>query len=282
MAVQGGFTAASKVLNVGQSTITEQVKALEQQFGVELFHRRGRTVTLTATGQRLVEITQDIFGHEEEAIAFLKGARDLQHGHLKIGGVGAPVVMELAQYFQASYPDIHLDIFMDHGDKVLKNLIDFETDVAVLAHVVDDPGLFYLPFVRSDVVLFVNVDHPWANRGQVRIEELEGEKFVLREKTSITRQALEQAITKAGVNFGASIEINSREAVTDGVIRGFGIGAVSEIEFVPHERLKIVRTSNQEIYISFYVACLNSRRNRPLIKAFLEVAENIIEGRGKD
>ena len=106
VAVQGGFTAASKVLNVGQSTITEQVKALEQQFGVELFHRRGRTVTLTATGQRLVEITQDIFGHEEEAIAFLKGARDLQHGHLKIGGVGAPVVMELAQYFQASYPDI--------------------------------------------------------------------------------------------------------------------------------------------------------------------------------
>ncbi|NQV82256.1 MAG: LysR family transcriptional regulator [Rhodospirillales bacterium] len=280
VARQGGFTAASKVLNIGQPTITEQVKSLEHQFGVELFHRRGRTVTLTDIGHRLAEITQDIFGHEEEAIAFLKGARDLQHGHLKIGGVGAPVVMELVQFFQASCPDIQLDIFMDHGDEVLKNLVDFETDVAVLAHVVDDPGLFYLPFVRSDVVLFVNVDHPWARRGQVRIGELEGQKFILREKTSTTRRALEKATRKAGVNFGPSIEINSREAVMDGVVRGFGIGAVSEIEFVPHERLKIVRISNAEIFISFYVVCLSSRRTRPLIKAFLKVAENIVEGRG--
>ena len=50
VAREGGFTAASKVLNIGQPTITEQVKSLERQFRVELFHRRGRTVTLTDTG----------------------------------------------------------------------------------------------------------------------------------------------------------------------------------------------------------------------------------------
>ncbi len=42
VAAEGGFTAASRVLNVGQPTITTQVKALEQHFNVELFHRRGR------------------------------------------------------------------------------------------------------------------------------------------------------------------------------------------------------------------------------------------------
>ena len=276
VARENGFTAASKVLNIGQPTITDQVKALEQTFGVELFHRRGRSVNLTETGLGLLEITQDIFGHEEEAVAYLKGARDLKHGQLTIGGVGTPVVMELVQRFQEFYPDIQLDILMAHGEEVLQSLIDFKTDIAVLAHVADDLGLFYLPFVRSDVVLFVNLDHPWAGREHIRLEEIRGQKFVLREKTSITRQALERAITKSSVRLGASIEINSREAVMDGIIRGLGIGVVSELEYVPHEKLKVIRIKDADIFISFYVVCLNSRKNRPLIRAALKTAETII------
>ena len=221
-------------------------------------------------------MTQDIFGHEEEAISFLKAARDLKHGQLRLGGVGAPVVMELVERFQASYPDIQLEICIDHGTPMLRSLMDFETDVAILAHVDDDPDLFYFPYVRSDVVLFVNTGHPWANRKKVRIEDLAGQKFILREKTSTTRQVLERALAKAGVNLGASLEINSREAVMDGIIRGLGIGAVSELEYVPHERLKAIRISNADVFISFYVVCLNSRRTRPLIQAFLKIAESLV------
>lgn len=276
VARESGFTAASKVLNIGQPTITGQVKSLEQQFGIELFHRRGRTVTLTDTGRRLLEITQDIFGHEEEAISFLSAARDLKHGQLKLGGVGPPVVMELVEHFQASYPHILLDISIDHGEPMLKSLMDFEIDVAVLAYAEDDPNLFYLPYVRSDVVLFVNTDHPWAERQEVRINELAGQKFVLREKTSTTRQALEAGIKKAGVSLGETLEINSREAVMSGIIRGLGIGAVSELEYVGHERLRVIRISDADIFISFYVVCLDRRKNRPIIQAFLETAEKII------
>ncbi len=279
VAREGGFTAASKVLNIGQPTITDQVKALERQFGVELFHRRGRTVTLTDTGRGLLEITQDIFGHEEEAISFLNAARDLKHGKLKLGGVGAPVVMELVEHFQASYPEIQLDISIDHGTPMLRSLMDFETDVAILAHVENDPELFYFPYVRSDVVLFVNTDHPWANRKTVRIGELTGQTFILREKTSTTRQALEGALAKADVSLGTALEINSREAVMDGIVRGLGIGAVSELEYVPHERLRAIRISNADVFISFYVVCLKRRKNRPLLQAFLKTAEEIVENR---
>ncbi|MDD9878920.1 MAG: LysR family transcriptional regulator, partial [Magnetovibrio sp.] len=62
MARHRGFTAAAKALNLSQPTITEQVRALEGKFGVELFHRRGRTIRLTADGQSLYEITQGMAG----------------------------------------------------------------------------------------------------------------------------------------------------------------------------------------------------------------------------
>jgi DNA-binding transcriptional LysR family regulator len=155
--------------------------------------------------------------------------------------------------------------------------MDFKTDVAILAHVSDDPELFYFPYSRSEIVLFVNTEHPWARRKKVRIEELAGQKCILREKSSATRQSLDQAITDAGVALGDALEINSREAVMDGIIRGLGVGAVSEIEYVPHEKLRLIRISDADVFISFYVACLNRRKNRPLIQSFLRTAKRMIQ-----
>ena len=277
VAREGGFTAASRTLNIGQPTISDQVKALEQQFGVELFHRRGRAVSLTETGKGLLEITQDIFGHEDEAVAFLTAAQDLKHGLLKIGGVGTPVVMELIEQFQLSYPEIQLEILIDHGEPMLRSLMDFKTDVAILATESNDPELYHFPYSRSEIVLFVNTEHPWAKRKKVSIEELAGQKCILREKSSATRQSLDQAITDAGVALGEALEINSREAVMDGIIRGLGVGAVSEIEYVPHEKLRLIRISDADVFISFYVACLNRRKNRPLIQSFLKTAQEMIK-----
>ena len=67
VASEGGFTAASKVLNVGQPTLTSQVKALEAYFDVELFHRRGRSVVLTQAGRGLFQLTRRIMNLEIEA-----------------------------------------------------------------------------------------------------------------------------------------------------------------------------------------------------------------------
>jgi len=61
-----------------------------------------------------------------------------------------------------------------------------------------------------------------------------------------------------------------------GIVRGLGIGAVSELEYVAHDRLRVIRISDADIFISFYVVCLDRRKNRPIIQAFLETAEKII------
>jgi DNA-binding transcriptional LysR family regulator len=82
-------------------------------------------------------------------------------------------------------------------------------------------------------------------------------------------------LAAAGVDLGDTLEINNREAVMEGIIRGLGIGAVSELEYVVHERLRAIHITDTNIFISFYVVCLNSRRTRPLIQAFLKTAEGI-------
>ena len=69
------------------------------------------------------------------------------------------------------------------------------------------------------------------------------------------------------------METNNREAVNAAVLRGIGIGAISESEIVAHEKLKVLSISNAQIYNYAYVVCLAERRPRPLIGAFIQAAE---------
>jgi len=65
VAKKGLFAAAGRSLNIGQSTVTTQVKALNERFKVELFHRKGYQIWLSDTGRALYDITQGIFAQEE-------------------------------------------------------------------------------------------------------------------------------------------------------------------------------------------------------------------------
>ncbi|MBL8699714.1 MAG: LysR family transcriptional regulator [Alphaproteobacteria bacterium] len=281
VAMAGGFTAAARQLKVGQPTITTQVRALERQYRVELFHRRGRRVELTDAGRGLLALTQRMLSLEAEAIDFLNATAGLRSGHLKIAAVGPYHVTEMLAAFGARYPEIDFSVSVGNSRDALKSLLEFRSDVGVLAHVEDDPRFHAVPYSRHPVAVFVDTGHPWARRRSIRIRELGGQRMILRELGSTTRRAFEEALDRAGVRIGRAIEIGSREAVWLAVARGMGIGVVSEFEFTPHPRLHLLRVSDAEIYTYAHVVCLAERRAAPLIAAFLDVVAGLLAHRGK-
>lgn len=276
---EGGFTAASRVLKVGQPTLTHQVKELEAYFGVELFHRRGRRVDLTYAGRALFAVTQRMMSLEAEAVDLLNALGGLRIGHLKVGAVGPYHVTEMLSAFSERYPDLKLSVTIGNSKAVLESLTEFRADVAVLAHIEGDPRFHAKPYSRHPVVVFVNVDHPWAARETVRITELQDQRMVLREVGSTTRRAFEEALRQAGVTINPVMEIGSREAVWLAVERGIGIGVVSDIEFIPHPRLRILRVADAKIFTYAHVVCLSERKEAPVIRAFLSVVDQVLAER---
>ena len=280
VAKEGGFTAAARVLNVGQPTVSTHVRSLENYFGVELFHRRGRNVVLTGVGRSLLIITDGLFGHEEEAVKFLRAAQELQAGELNVSAIGPYDVMELLEAFGASYAKLRFSVVLGSTDEVLKSLLEFDSDIGILGHEERDPRYFCKFYNRHEVLVMVNAAHPLADRRAIAIEELDGQEMVLRGAGSTTRKAFMSALDRAGVKIRPVMEIKDREAVREAVIRGLGIGVVSESEFASHERLKTLRVSDAEMHIYAYVACLAERRNRPLIAAFFETVDTLVGRHG--
>jgi len=276
VAAEGGFTAASRVLNVGQSTVTTQVKALEGYYAVALFHRRGRSVALTDAGRDLFAITRRFMSLEEEARDLLTAYGGFHTGQLKVGAVGPYHATEMLSAFHDRYPDVRLTVAVGNSMEMVQRLLDYEADVGVLAHVEDDPRIFAMPYSRHPVVVFVHTSHRFARRRSVRIEELQGERMVLRETGSTTRLAFETALESAGVTIEPVMEIGSREAVWLAVARGIGIGVVSDIEFIPHPNLHTVNISDADVYTTAHVNCLRERKDSRLIGAFFQVCHELL------
>jgi DNA-binding transcriptional LysR family regulator len=174
--------------------------------------------------------------------------------------------------FNQRFPGIHVSVRVGNSESVLRSLVDYRTDVAVLARFTDDPRFHSVPYSRHPVAIFVNRAHRFAKRRSIRIRELEGEGMILREEGSTTRKALEDALGKAGVRPRIVMEIGSREAIREAVIMGVGIGAVSEIEFVPDPRLRMVTVSDARMYTHAHVVCLEERRAARMVKAFFDIA----------
>ncbi|AJE98339.1 LysR substrate-binding domain-containing protein [Pandoraea apista] len=276
VARHGSVTRAAQALHVSQPTMTTQIRALEETYGVELFYRHGRGLTLTPTGKALYAVSLRIFADEAEALGLLKEHGGLRTGELRLGAVGPHHVMEIVAAFQPRYPGMRISMRPGNSEEMIESLLAYRTDVAVLARYYDDARLHVVPYRTHPVVLLVPRAHPLARRRSVKLAELANVPMLMREPGSTTRHAFEVALQAAGVTPTVAMEIGSREAIREAVMLGLGIAAVSAREHTPDERLATVSISDARVETTTVVVCLAERRESRAIAAFLEVVAGLV------
>ncbi|MEM7222273.1 MAG: LysR substrate-binding domain-containing protein [Pseudomonadota bacterium] len=279
VAVAGSYTRASQALHVTQPTLSGQVKALEETYGVRLFERRGRGVELTALGRNLLEVTRRLYAAEGEAEQLLSASRSLAGGQLRVGADAPHNVIAVLSAFKRRHPGIQLAISFGNSEKVLADLFERRSEIAVLAEVPPDKRLHILPIGRDRMIALVARGHPWSKRRSIRLEELAGTQVVLREPGSRTRAAIEGALGERAIQTAEVIEIGSREAVREAVAAGLGVGFVFEHEFGPDPRLHPLSLRDARLESTEYAVCLEERRPVRVVRAFFELLrENVAEG----
>ncbi|MBZ6078048.1 LysR family transcriptional regulator [Microvirga puerhi] len=272
---EGSFTRAAIASGVSQSTLSAHVRALEAAYSVNLFDRRYRGVTLTPIGQNLLSITTRLFAAEDEAAALLGRARNLTHGHLRVAADSANHVMPLLVQLKADHPGLTFSLTVGNSADVLQQILDYKADVGVMAKSTSDPRIHSLPLRVDKLVLFVPKTHDWGHRNQVLLEEINGRALVIRERGSITREVFEAALSEKGIRPGSVIEVQTREAVQEAVLAGFGIGIVFESEVRNQGELHTLKVDNVPLSVEEYVVCLEERRRVPLVFRFLDIAEKL-------
>lgn len=275
VAESGSFSAAARASGLSQPNLSGQVTALEKAYGVRLFDRRGRTIVPTETGRQLHGLTTRLMALQEEARALLAGEQALTRGHLRIAADSAHHVVPIMASLRRRAKNLTFALSIDNSAVVLDRLLRHEADVAVMAKSVSDPRLVAVRLRRDRVVLFAPSSHVFAKRGRIALAALSGQELVLRERGSITREVLEQAMAAADIRPGAIVEVQTREGVREAVAAGFGIGAVFESELGDDRRFRRIVVTNTEFGVAEYAVSLQESRRLALVRAFMDEAERL-------
>jgi aminoethylphosphonate catabolism LysR family transcriptional regulator len=277
VASAGGFTRGAARLGLSQPAVTVQVRALEQAYGIELFRRRGQRTELTGFGREVFRHAHQLFARLDDLEQLLAAAGSLGTGSLELGADGPFAVMDLLAAFVLRYPGVRVTMRLGNATRVLADLREGHTDVAVLNLIEPGADLFSRPLLRDRLLALVSATHGWAERGEVALEELGGAPLILREPGSATRALLVEALAAAGLEPRVALELGSREAVREAVLAGLGVGVVFARELVADERLRPLALSGADLSATVSLVCLGDRRELRAVAAFFDVAQEPIE-----
>jgi LysR family transcriptional regulator, low CO2-responsive transcriptional regulator len=274
VAISGGFSRAAEALFLTQPAISDQVRKLEEEYDILLFNRHKKQVTLTHSGERLLEITRRLFENESQARELLSESRVMRAGTLRIVADSAQHVLKILAEFQKKYPGVGVTISGGNTESVIENLFSYEADIGVLGEIPQSREFETLLLNATPITAFVAASHPLARRKFLDFDDLKDLPLVMRERGSKTRNKFEEAALAAGYEFTPSIVAEGREAVREIVASGVGVGFVSVAEFGDDPRLvRIPIKGEDNMIMEETLICLKERRGGKLVSAFLEIAE---------
>lgn len=275
VAREGSFTRAAAMLSLTQPALTIQVRLLEEGYGVKLFDRAGRSVSLTPAGRALFDVTRRLFALEEEAQEMLTASYELRRGHLRVAADGPHIVMGMFVRFLRRYPEVRVSVKLGSTTYVRRQLEERHVDIGILPSIDDDPSFVGVPLWVHSPVVIVPHGHVWARRKSVRLSQLQGQPLMRREEGSYTQRVFDAALKRAGVETRPVLELSTREGVLGAVAAGLGLGVVWKVEAMNDPRFRMLDLLESGMQSTDYVACLHGERNRRVVRAMMEIAEAI-------
>ena len=270
VATYGSFNAAARAAGVSQPTLSAQLKLLEQQHGVRLLQRAGRSVEPTALGRKLLAISSRLYAAEMEAAALLGNGQNLAGGELRFG-TDAPVhTVPLLTSIRANHPGLRIQLRSGNSTEIKHSILDGRVDVGTVADLEPHPLLSSRVLLAQDLVAVARHDHPLGHGKVTSLKQLVSQPLVIRERGSVTRRAIEDALHLAGLTPREVIETDSREAVQAAVLAGLGTGVMGEDEFSDDPRLVLLDFTDDIPPITEYLVFRRDREQDQLIRAVLD------------
>lgn len=271
-AQSGSMTTAARQLGLRQPTISAHILGLEQNYGVELFFRRGRRLELTNFGEALREHTRRLFSAEHDAHALLLAARTHQRGTLNLHAIGPHNITPLIKTYRARYPGVQITVTVGDSQSITRRILNYEGDIGLVLNDITDPEIHCLPYRKQQLIIFAASEHPLAHKESVTLHDLNEQEFIMREQGSGTRRAFEEFLERHHIHVRTSVEMRSREAVREAVVQGLGLGVVADTAYLPSPDLVKLNVQGFDAQTATRLICRTERKNSPLIARFLETA----------
>lgn len=271
-------TRAAEALHMTQPAVSLAIKELEQYYSVRLFDRIGRRLSITDAGRLFLQYAThivDLFERMET------GLRDWEaKGILRVGAsitIGSQFLPNYVKEFSTQFPGTDVRVVVDQTDRLEKKLLANEIDLALIEGIAHDPNIVSEAYMEDHLSVICSVEKGWRQGQVVSLEEFKGQRFLLREHGSGTREVFDQAMEQVGVSITPAWEAMSTTALVNAVINGLGIAVLPHRMILPAlNRGLIVTVRVQDLLFRrcFYIIHHKDKFLTASAKSFMELCKN--------
>ncbi len=275
------FRKSAEILNYAQSTVSAQVKILEEELGKPLFQRKGKTVNLTSAGKDLVQYAQKIVAIEEEAFSTVSKAKTPQ-GNLSLRipqTLGTYFLPEILQEFYKIYPNTNFDVASCEYQSLPNELKSGITDLAFLLTDSVDFSELKTEFLGTvNLVMVGSPNHGLTQQTRVSILDLADETVFLPKHDCSYKMMFEQWLIQEKIKPASIVEMNSIGAIKQCVAKGLGISIMPDITAageIDEGSLSILNWEDEAIETAILMIWHRDKWISPLLKTFMDKVRTV-------
>lgn len=279
------FGRAAARVHIAQPPLSQQIRRLEEELGVELFHRTKRTVRLRPAGHVFLRHVLPLLNDLDRAIELARQANTGKAGSLAIGFVSSapysvlPVVL---QAYRSAFPAVTLQLEQLSITTQLESLKRDRINLGVVRLPIDDPEIVTEVLLNEPVILALPAGHPLAALECIAPPLLEHEPFVLvaKDRPGFADLALRYC-REHGFEPKAAQEATEMHTVIGLVAAGIGLAFVPEsmrtLQVPGVVFRKLERAPTSEMALAWKAGC-----DLPTVAAFVALAKTVVKSRAVD
>ena len=275
---QGSLTAASTQLHLTQSALSHAIAKLEDQIGVKIWRREGRSLQPTQAGEFLLSVANRLlpqFAHAEQRLGqFAKGER----GTLRIGMECHPCyqwLLKIVAPYLDDWPKVEVDVRQKFQFGGIGALFGYEIDMLVTPDPLHKPGLRFTPVFDYEQVLVVGPNHPLRGADFVLPHQLAGETLITYPVPADRLDIYTQFLTPAGISPRQHKPIETTDIMLLMVAHGRGVAALPRWlveENAEKFAVSPIRLGHDGVAKQIFLGLREADADIDYIRAFIELA----------
>jgi LysR family transcriptional regulator, transcription activator of glutamate synthase operon len=275
LAEEQNFTRAATREHIAQPALSQQIRRLENELGVDLVERTTRQMRLTDAGGLLVARARRIMAEVDAAQAELDAVKGIDVGRVRVGAIHTmgPIDISLVlAIFHERHPGVELTVREEPSEELAEMVRVDELDLAFLSVTerIESHGLALHQLVSEELVVLLAPDHRLARRRRLHMAELRDEEFISFRPGSRLRELLFAAGEHADFEPRVKLESNESPRIRRLVARGMGVAILPRSDAVsPGAEVAVVALSDPPLSRDITLAWRQERKHPPAVTEFL-------------
>lgn len=237
------FTEAANAINISQSTLSQQIKQLEEELGVPLFNRIGKRISLTDAGKIFSEYAQKSLLKSNEGVLAIQDLQNLKSGELHIGvSYGMRMIfVPILKRFAANFKGIALHVVYDTTENLNNFLTNSQLDfILSFKDDKDDERLFYTHLFQSKMSLVTKLGTEESKKTSFSLKQISEISLVMPSREYSTTNFILDVFNKAKLNLSIALEVNDIPTLLEMVKTGLWSTILAESTIIDEKELSII------------------------------------------